>query len=228
MVTQRLLVLSTIFFLLGGRSVTSQERFIPISRNPNIFVDTQDIFIQDHYDPNVRVARVVTIHNNQLSNVVVTFVNCQINTSGVFAIVNSQGQIIYMAQEAIEFSQQSSGTQSYEVIRTICSLPAQSGSFVSGETSNPPQSQLVSPDVNETDNGCQINWSREDNQRIVAVDDYLNVRQQPTTNSNIVARLPKDAVVTVIERTCNWAYVKHYSIEGWVYDDYLTTTDSRD
>lgn len=129
MVNRYIAIISAVSILLFSGVANAQERLIPIAQNNNIFVDSKDIFIQDHVDPNIRVARVATVNSyNEISNVAVTFVNCKTNASGIMMVVNGRGEIVYMEQSDIEFTKQNYGTGAYGIVRTICKLPARSGS----------------------------------------------------------------------------------------------------
>jgi len=126
------LAISSTFVLFSCGIAVAQERFFPVPGSNNMLVDSKDIFIQDHINPALRVARVVSVNNEgEISNVLMTFVNCQDNTSGVSLIANGRGEIVYMAGDKMEMAEQPPGTQAYEMIRTICELPARSGSVTS-------------------------------------------------------------------------------------------------
>jgi hypothetical protein len=121
--------ISAVAILLTGGFANAQERLVSVNGTNNVFVDSKDIFIQDHVAPDIRVARVATVNNSsEISNVIVTFVNCRTNASGIMMIANGRGEIVHMEQGNIQLIKQEPGTQAYEIIRTICRLPARSGS----------------------------------------------------------------------------------------------------
>lgn len=123
---------------------TAQERFVSVSESNNLLVDSKDIFIQDHLDPAVRVARVLSVNSEgNISNVFLTWVDCQANTSGLSLVTNGKGEIVYMAGDKMDMAEQAPGTQAYKTIRTICELPARSGSQTSEKVKAEPRWMAV-------------------------------------------------------------------------------------
>jgi hypothetical protein len=130
-------VISFPVILFSCNILNAQERFVSVPNSSNLLIDSQDIFIQDHIDPAIRVARVVSINSEgKISNVLATWVNCKANTLGVGLIANGRGEIVYMPTDKIEMTEQSPGTQAYEIIRVICGLPARSGSLTNPKKIN--------------------------------------------------------------------------------------------
>ena len=128
------LILTSILFLISAEYAKAQSRFIPVENEANnfgnLYIDSEDILIQDHLDPSIRVARVIVLNNfGKLSNVIATVVNCEHNSSGVMMIANSQGEIVYIERDKVQLTKQHHSTQEYKQIRLICSLPAQSGNI---------------------------------------------------------------------------------------------------
>jgi len=58
------------------------------------------------------------------------------------------------------------------------------------------------------------------------VADRLNVRESPSTNSEVIASLSKDEIVTLVKiENENWAYISYYGIEGFVSLKYILSVD---
>ena len=64
-------------------------------------------------------------------------------------------------------------------------------------------------------------WPLDDCQ--VTTTDILNVREQPTTESSILAKVLNDVQLTADQRATYWFRVNYYGIDGWLIQDYLTT-----
>ena len=84
--------------------------------------------------------------------------------------------------------------------------------------------------------GLQIFYNPADAEHITAFDDatvinvsdYVNLREKPSTNSAILARVPRGATVGVSgevlpQLTNGFYYVVYQGIYGYIYKDYLST-----
>lgn len=61
------------------------------------------------------------------------------------------------------------------------------------------------------------------NVAIANVEAYLNVRQEPTTESAVIGILPKGGAGQILETTQGWTKISSGSVEGWVSNDYIIT-----
>ena len=58
------------------------------------------------------------------------------------------------------------------------------------------------------------------------VDNYVNLREAPTTSADSLARIPKDAIVERISaKEGDFQHVRYDGKEGYVHDDYLSETN---
>ena len=67
-----------------------------------------------------------------------------------------------------------------------------------------------------------------DTATVINVSDYVNLREKPSTNSAILARVPRGATVGVSgevlpQLTNGFYYVVYQGIYGYIYKDYLST-----
>ncbi len=65
-----------------------------------------------------------------------------------------------------------------------------------------------------------------DNIAIAQVTNYVNVRKEPTTESEIIGKLYDKSAATVLEATDNgWYYVESGSLTGYIHADYVVVGD---
>ncbi len=73
----------------------------------------------------------------------------------------------------------------------------------------------------------RIYYEADSSQRaVVNVQDFLNLRESPSTDANIVTQLPPSAPVIIIERPYEkdpWVNVQFFGQKGWVHKDYLVS-----
>lgn len=61
---------------------------------------------------------------------------------------------------------------------------------------------------------------------MINVDNYVNLREAPTTSADSLARIPKDAIVERISaKEGDFQHVRYDGKEGYVHDDYLSETN---
>ena len=60
---------------------------------------------------------------------------------------------------------------------------------------------------------------------IAKVDNWLNIRQKPNTNSSIVGKLPKNAGCNIYSVKNGWAKIKSGNVSGYVSSEYLVTDE---
>ena len=82
----------------------------------------------------------------------------------------------------------------------------------------------------QTDADGQADGEQEadsyDNIAIAQVTNYVNVRQEPTTESEIIGKLYDKSAATVLEATDNgWYYVESGSLTGYIHADYVVVGD---
>ncbi len=62
---------------------------------------------------------------------------------------------------------------------------------------------------------------------VANVSDYVNVRSEANTDSEVVGKLYADGVATILERTDDgWAKIQSGDVTGYVKEDYVTTGDA--
>lgn len=79
-------------------------------------------------------------------------------------------------------------------------------------------------DVATQDEGTEIEVKLakvESNQVVANIDSYLNMRQQPSTDSEVVGKLYSGNVGTIIEKGEEWSIVASGNAYGYVHNDYL-------
>ncbi len=59
----------------------------------------------------------------------------------------------------------------------------------------------------------------------VKSDSGLNLRAEASVNSDVLVRLPKDAIVSLEKRSGGWAYIRYRTYIGWVSYNYLEKVD---
>ncbi len=65
------------------------------------------------------------------------------------------------------------------------------------------------------------------NLAVANVSDYVNVRSEANTDSEVVGKLYADGVATILERTDDgWAKIQSGDVTGYVKEDYVTTGDA--
>lgn len=63
---------------------------------------------------------------------------------------------------------------------------------------------------------------------ITTVDTYLNIRQEPSQDSEVVGRLYEGSAGTVLETADGWTKISSGDVEGWVHNDYVVSgTDAQ-
>lgn len=63
--------------------------------------------------------------------------------------------------------------------------------------------------------------SEYSNKALATVDDFLNIRNLPSTEGEIIGKMYKGGGGDIVEHSEGWTKLKSGSIEGWVSDDYL-------
>ena len=58
----------------------------------------------------------------------------------------------------------------------------------------------------------------------ITTTDILNLREKPSTESSILAKVLNDVQLTADQRATYWIRVNYYGIDGWLSQDYLTTS----
>lgn len=58
---------------------------------------------------------------------------------------------------------------------------------------------------------------------ITTVDTYLNIRQEPAQDSEVVGRLYEGSAGTVLETADGWTKISSGDVEGWVHNDYVVS-----
>ena len=60
---------------------------------------------------------------------------------------------------------------------------------------------------------------------VAQVSDYINIRQKPDENSELVGKLYKDSVATVVKKSGEWYKIKSGSVTGYVKGEYIAVGD---
>lgn len=65
--------------------------------------------------------------------------------------------------------------------------------------------------------------SAYDNRVIVTSSQYLNIRQEPSSDSPVVGKIFHGSSADILERQDNWTKISSGSVSGWVSNDYILT-----
>lgn len=60
---------------------------------------------------------------------------------------------------------------------------------------------------------------------VANVNDYVNIRRKPTTQSAVTGKLYKNGVVTILQKKNGWYQITSGNAKGWVKADYLTVDE---
>ena len=63
--------------------------------------------------------------------------------------------------------------------------------------------------------------SEYDNVGISIAADYVNIRQEPNTDAEIVGKLYRGSAATIVSDADEWVFIKSGSVEGYIRKDYL-------
>ncbi len=67
--------------------------------------------------------------------------------------------------------------------------------------------------------------SKYDSMAVAQVDDYVNIRKKPDENAELLGKLYRNAVATVIREKNGWYKIKSGSVTGYVKGDFVTVGD---
>ena len=81
------------------------------------------------------------------------------------------------------------------------------------------------PEVKEVE--APVVKSEYEDKAVAVVDDYVNVRKKPTTDSKAVGKLYKNNVGTVISEKDGWYKIKSGSVTGYVKSEYVSVGDEK-
>lgn len=65
----------------------------------------------------------------------------------------------------------------------------------------------------------------ESNLAFAKVDDYANIRNKPSEESEILGKLYKDSAATILDKEEDWYKIKSGSVTGYIKSDFLLTGD---
>lgn len=95
-----------------------------------------------------------------------------------------------------------------------------------GEAQETADQEGQAPDDSAEENPDIEQGIRYDNIAIAQVTNYVHVRQEPTTESEIIGKLYDKAAAIVLEETENgWYYVESGSVKGYIHADYVVVGD---
>ena len=81
------------------------------------------------------------------------------------------------------------------------------------------------PEVKEVE--APVVKSEYEDKAVAVVDDYVNVRKKPTTDSKAVGKLYKNNVGTVIGEKDGWYKIKSGSVTGYVKSEFVSIGDEK-
>lgn len=81
------------------------------------------------------------------------------------------------------------------------------------------------PEVKEVE--APVVKSEYEDKAVAVVNDYVNIRKKPTTNSKSVGKLYKNNVGTVLNVKDGWYKIKSGSVTGYVKADYVSVGDEK-
>lgn len=70
--------------------------------------------------------------------------------------------------------------------------------------------------------------SKYNNIGISTADSYVNIRKEPSTDSEILGKLYKNSAAEILDTTKDWYYIRSGSVKGYINKDYLKTDFSDD
>ena len=85
--------------------------------------------------------------------------------------------------------------------------------------------QVQQPEVKEVE--APVVKSEYEDKAVAVVDDYVNVRKKPTTDSKAVGKLYKNNVGTVIGEKDGWYKIKSGSVTGYVKSEFVSIGDEK-
>lgn len=114
-------------------------------------------------------------------------------------------------------------------IATSSSAPTAGFSLALSEVAETIEDEAVvasaQPEVKEVE--APVVKSEYEDKAVAVVDDYVNVRKKPTTDSKAVGKLYKNNVGTVIEEKDGWYKIKSGSVTGYVKSEYVSVGDEK-
>lgn len=81
------------------------------------------------------------------------------------------------------------------------------------------------PEVKEVE--APVVKSEYEDKAVAVVNDYVNIRKKPTTNSKSVGKLYKNNVGTILNEKDGWYKIKSGSVTGYVKADYVSVGDEK-
>lgn len=81
------------------------------------------------------------------------------------------------------------------------------------------------PEVKEVE--APVVKSEHEDKAVAVVNDYVNIRKKPTTDSKSVGKLYKNNVGTVLKEKNGWYKIKSGSVTGYVKADYVSVGDEK-
>ena len=81
------------------------------------------------------------------------------------------------------------------------------------------------PEVKEVE--APVVKSEYEDKAVAVVEDYVNVRKKPTTDSKAVGKLYKNNVGTVIGEKDGWYKIKSGSVTGYVKSEFVSIGDEK-
>ena len=114
-------------------------------------------------------------------------------------------------------------------IATTSSAPTAGFSLALSEVAGNVEDEAVvasaQPEVKEVE--APVVKSEYEDKAVAVVDDYVNVRKKPTTDSKAVGKLYKNNVGTVIEEKDGWYKIKSGSVTGYVKSEFVSVGDEK-
>ena len=114
-------------------------------------------------------------------------------------------------------------------IATSSSAPTAGFSLALSEVAETIEDEAVvasaQPEVKEVE--APVVKSEYEDKAVAVVDDYVNIRKKPTTDSKAVGKLYKNNVGTVIEEKDGWYKIKSGSVTGYVKSEYVSVGDEK-
>lgn len=114
-------------------------------------------------------------------------------------------------------------------IATSSSAPTAGFSLALSEVAETIEDEAVvasaQPEVKEVE--APVVKSEYEDKAVAVVNDYVNIRKKPTTDSKAVGKLYKNNVGTVIEEKDGWFKIKSGSVTGYVKSEYVSVGDEK-
>ena len=135
--------------------------------------------------------------------------------SGVFYILNMQNKITKLETEQEEILKKQSETQNMASIQSV--QPTQSQTNEKTETQQQSQTNATQTQKTNQNSNTKSSIKRGSVYATKSTSGPVNVRAEPTMNSEVIEQLPDDVALRYLSSKGNWYYVV-YNVRG--YNEY--------